>query len=315
MRLARSIAIAAACVVPLAGAGNAAAAVEAGNSCATNFVATNNAIVQLSRAPGSPLPIAAPISGVITKWRLTDGGTKVYAELLKVLRPTANPKAFQVVGESSYGAVVPGANSFDTRLPVQAGDKFGLFGQEGAIYCQVAPGADVLGFMAGNPTVGSTLTATAESNEFQIPVSVVIEPDADRDGYGDETQDLCPQDPSTHFLCPAIPAPVTLSIAVVPSALKGSAQVLVTASVQASASISATAKLGKGKRVTLRAGTQTVVPGAIARFSLKFSKSLKKHLGELSPKQSLTLKVQTAATTASGQTTTKTTPLKLPGQG
>ena len=30
-----------------------------------------------------------------------------------------------------------------------------------------------------------------------------IEPDADRDGYGDETQDLCSSDASTQGACPA----------------------------------------------------------------------------------------------------------------
>lgn len=320
MRLARLLAIAVVCAVPLVSAAGAAAAVEAGNNCPADTFAPGNSIVQLSRAAGAPLPINAPIDGVITKWRVTlnTGSSGVYAQTLKVLHPTVDPKSFEVLAESARGAVVEGVNEFDTRLPVRAGDRFGLNGLAGVLYCNSAGGStDKMGFLSGNPTPGSIFTVTAEQTNRLIPASVTIEPDVDRDGYGDETQDQCPQDAAAHFQCPVAIAPalVALSVSALPRAHKGSAQVLVASSVQASVTVSATVQLGKGKKATLRGVTKSVTPGAIVPFSLAFPAKLKARLAELSPKQSLTLKVRTAATTASGQATTKLAPLKLPGQG
>jgi hypothetical protein len=40
-------------------------------------------------------------------------------------------------------------------------------------------------------------------SNHQIDVSAVLEPDADHDGFGDETQDQCPTNGSTHGPCPA----------------------------------------------------------------------------------------------------------------
>jgi hypothetical protein len=310
-------------VVPLVGASGAAAAVEAGNNCATNFIYPANTIVQLSRAAGSPLPIAAPVDGVITKWRLTNGGSEVTAQILKVLRPTADPKTFQVVGESAFGAVVPGPNNFDTRLPVQAGDKFGLYGLKGAMACAFGTATDKLGFTSGNSTVGTTLTASVEHASEQIPVSVVIEPDADHDGYGDETQDNCPQNPAAHDECPlAAPAvvptaeaPAPLTIQALPQVRERSANVLVTASVKSSVVASGTVKLGKGGPAVVRTATKIVDPGRITPFTLKFPTAVRSRLKELSPKQSLTLKILVKASDSLGRPAQTQTKVKLPGQG
>jgi hypothetical protein len=323
--LARLLAVVCVCGVPLIGASGAAAAVEAGNNCPADTFAPGNSIVQLSRAAGAPLPINAPIDGVITKWRVTlnTGSSGVYAQTLKVLHPTVDPKSFEVLAESARGAVVEGVNEFDTRLPVRAGDRFGLNGLAGVLYCNSAGGGtDKMGFLSGNPTPGSIFIVTAEQANRLIPASVTIEPDADHDGYGDETQDPCPRDPAAHFQCPlavVVPSPslspALLSVSALALAQKGSARVLVAASVQSSVTVSATVKLGKGKTAKLSGGTRTVVPGSIATYNLKFPPRLKSRLGELSPKQSLTLKVETAATGPSGQAAAKLTPLKLPGQG
>ena len=308
---------------PLAGAGSASAAVEAGNSCATNVIYPANTIVQLSRAAGSPLPIAAPVDGVITQWRLTNGGSEVTAQILKVLRPTADPKAFQVVAESAFGAAVPGPNTFDTRLPVQAGDKFGLYGLKGAIACAFGTGADKLGFTSGNSTLGTTLTASVEHASEQIPVSVVIEPDADHDGYGDETQDNCPQNSAAHSECPlaapavvppaAIPAPLTIEA--LPQVRERSANVLVTASVESLVVASGTVRVGKGVQAMVRTVPKIVYPGRITPFTLKFRPRVRTRLKELSPAQSLKLKILVKARDSLGRPAQIRATVPLPGQG
>jgi hypothetical protein len=319
--LARLLAVVSVCAVPLVGASGAAAAVEAGNNCPADTFAPSNSIVQLARAAGAPLPINAPIDGVITKWRVTlgTGSSGVYAQTLKVLHPTVDPKSFEVLAESARGAVVEGMNEFDTRLSVRAGDRFGLNGLAGVLYCNSAGGAtDKLGFLSGNPTPGSIFIVTAEQANRLIPASVTIEADADHDGYGDETQDQCPGNPAAHFLCSPViapPSPVALAIGAVTRAQKGSALVLVTSSVQASTTVSGTVKLRKGIPKKLSAGTRTAQPGAITPFTFRFPEALKTKLGELSPKQSLKLKVQIAATDPAGRTLVKPAVVKLPGQG
>jgi hypothetical protein len=55
---------------------------------------------------------------------------------------------------------------------------------------------------SGDVAVGETRTATGPFPNYRVNVSATIEPDADRDGYGDETQDRCPTDPSTQGPCP-----------------------------------------------------------------------------------------------------------------
>jgi hypothetical protein len=307
--------------IPLASATGATAATEAGNKCNADFFSVGNTIVQTSRAAGSALPIAAPVNGVVTKWRLTSTAPEAFAQTLKVLRPTASTKTFQVAGESNVAGIVTGTNSFDARLPVQAGDKFGLYGTAGALFCGgLGTADDKVGFFAGNPTVGSPMAVESEVENAQIPVSVTIEPDADNDGFGDETQDRCPQNAAVQGDCLVTPPPppvpaVPFTIEALPQAQKGFALVLVTASTQATAAVSGVVKLGKGAQSVLNGGTATVSPGRIAQFKLKFPMAVRSRLRELSPRQSLKLSVVAKATDPLGRATSSSAALKIPGQG
>lgn len=302
----------------LTAAGSAQAAVEVGNECTANVTYPGNTVVQLSQTPGSPHPITAPIDGVVTSWQMNASVGEPFAEAIKVMHPTPSATAFEVTAESNYGIVTNGANTFAARLPVQAGDRFGGYGIKGALTCRPAgTAADKMGFEAGNPTPGSPFASSGEHLEELSAVLAKIEPDADRDGYGDETQDACPQDASAHLLpCPAAPAPVQpLSIEVLPQTHGAAAVVLVSTSAQASISVSGVAKLGKGAQAKLNGGTRTVAPGQIGRFGLRFPKALTSRLTELSPKQSLKLSLQAKATDQSGRTAAGSAKLKLRGRG
>jgi hypothetical protein len=54
----------------------------------------------------------------------------------------------------------------------------------------------------GDVPVGATQTATGPFPNYRVNVAATIEPDADEDGFGDETQDQCPTDASTQGPCP-----------------------------------------------------------------------------------------------------------------
>ena len=106
-----------------------------GDDCASNFGTISISATELNPAPG-PLPQAAPIAGVITSWGFNANfpviDTQPYTMKLKVLRPTSNPNAFTVVGESARERVHDGSNSFGTRIPVQAGDRLATGGGDQA---------------------------------------------------------------------------------------------------------------------------------------------------------------------------------------
>lgn len=75
----------------------------------------------------------------------------------------------------------------------------------------------------------------------------MIEPDADGDGYGDETQDKCPQSALAQVACPVV------KLSVSASAKKKQATILVTDDVPASVTVGGQVALGKGKKAKLKA--------------------------------------------------------------
>jgi hypothetical protein len=291
---------------------SASAATEFGDNCVGNELTESEPITffQLTSL-GNPLSNTAPVAGVITKWKVNLVPAPVsFPQTLRVLRQNG-PKTVQTIGEATQ-TITGGLNSANTRIPVQAGDRLGLLGAPGVgnLYCQLPGGGNnsIGAILPGGGATGTTSEFVQIEAEARFPVSAVIEPDADNDGFGDETQDQCPQSATSQTACPVI----TLSASSIVK--KGLVTVLVTSSSQAPVSVLGAAKLGKGKSAKLRGGTQVVAPGAIARFTLLFPKKLKTKLKELSPKQSLKAKLTVSATNVAGQISTKVLNVKLKGQ-
>jgi hypothetical protein len=295
-------------------ASTASAATEFGTNCLANR-AEEGAPLTLIQLTQNGVPTAAPSSGVITQWKIRLIPAPVtISQQLKVFRPTANPAQFQVVGESAFASVAGGENSFPTRIPVQAGDRLGIFGNltYGPLFCEgpetESPG-NTLGGFAGNPTTGTTATLAGVGTEVLVPARAVIEPDADGDGFGDETQDLCPQSPAVQAACPVVVLDA-FSIG------GGNAvKVLVATSTTAPVNVSGTVALGKGGKAKLSAKGKTVTAGKITHFTLKFPASLKERLSELEPRKKLTLRITASATDVTGQVTKDKLRAKLKGQG
>ncbi|HEU4737993.1 MAG TPA: hypothetical protein VFS54_02800, partial [Solirubrobacterales bacterium] len=239
--------LAATLVISALGAASASAATQAGNNCVGNDGVDGITFVGLSSAPGNP-PATIPVSGVISKWTFNvepiESG--FYSQALKIFRATGAPQQYQVIGESAQGSLSSGLNTFTTRIPVRAGDLIGnnglFFGEPFVIYCETENPADRFGIFDGNPTLGSTATTADDAEGFQIPIVVFIEPDADNDGFGDETQDACPQSAAFQTPCP----PVALSTST--QVKKNSVTIIVTSSTAAPVTVKGVAKLGKGKK-------------------------------------------------------------------
>ncbi|MDQ2630684.1 MAG: hypothetical protein M3Y75_06890 [Actinomycetota bacterium] len=229
-----------------------------------------------------------------------------------MLEPGGNPNDFHVVAQSSVIAASAGQNVVESRLPVKPGHRFGLYSQDGQTpYCRTAFAQDVLGYALGDAQVTSTYSFAMES-QAQVPIAARIEPDADNDGFGDETQDKCPQSPTTQGACPAPVTPVAFSTFT--QVKKGSVTVVVTPSASSSVTVKGVVKLGKGRKATLNGGTQILSPGLQGRFKLFFIKKVKDKLKELSRKQSLKLNVTVSGANATGVMTTKALKLKIKGQ-
>jgi hypothetical protein len=297
-------------------AASASAATEFGDNCVANQVTAlgNDPLTLFAfTATSDPLPLPAPSSGIITSWKLNQTFGPIATPLaLKVLRQTG-PSNVQVLGESAPAIPTIGPNTFDTRIPVQAGDRLGLFGEGNELpFCQAPGEENEIGLFEGAAVGANVEFFKLEAEEARIPVAAVIEPDADADGFGDETQDKCPQNAAVQAPCPVIP-PVALSTTSV--AKKGLVTVLITSNAQAPVTVNGTVKVNKkGKPAKLNGGTQIVAPGTIAKFTLLFPQALKAKLKSLSPKQSLSLDVTGMGTNSAGVTSTSNLKVKLKGQ-
>jgi hypothetical protein len=316
MRKRCGLAIATIGVISLLGVSNAAAAVEVGSNCAATSGVSNYTLTQLAHGAGNALPLTAPGAGVVTKWKVNSKVGAEFQEQLRVLRGSG--KTFQTVAESAPAGVSAGQHTFDTQIPVQAGDRFAVFAgpTSTALYCTSPAAGEEMGVFNGDATVGSTNEYAPVANAH-VALAVVIEPDVDGDGFGDETQDKCTRSAKLQTECPL------LALSSFGIASRNSALILVASSSSAPVTVAATVtvpgkvkkgKKGKAKVLNLSGGTQTIAPGQLGRFVLSYSVPLKAALTALSRKRSLSLNVTASATDATGLPSSSTTTLRLKGQ-
>lgn len=311
----RSIGASTAIVLALSaiGAANASAATEFGSDCAANASQPNYTLVGLAKAPGSTLPLTAPNAGVLTAWTVRVDPSAFVEESdqlkLDVFRSQTNASKLQNIGESSEEKVVHGINSFKTRIPVQAGDRLGLYGPNspGTLGCNTGVDGDEMGGLHGATPLGS-VNVFPPSPKFQVPVSATLEPDADGDGYGDETQDGCPKSAAYHEACP------TVTFSSHAAAKKRS--IVVRVGVSSEALIDVYGQVGWGYEpspklktagskltrliISLSGPKKTVLPGKQVPFRVPLRKAVLRRLGKLTPKESLTAKLTVSCTDLAG---------------
>ncbi|HWI74152.1 MAG TPA: hypothetical protein VNT55_19485 [Baekduia sp.] len=148
----------------------------------SGFAPVGEAVQLVAPGMGSD---GAPRDGVIVRWRVRSATTDPLA--LQVVHGGAVAQASAPAVPAAGGAVT----TVDTRLPIAKGDKLGLRAPGGA----VAAVAEI-------PYVSVTGTPAAQ-NGWRLLVNADVEPDADGDGYGDLSQDACPEDGARHAGCTA----------------------------------------------------------------------------------------------------------------
>jgi Ca2+-binding RTX toxin-like protein len=155
---------------------------------------------------------ASPITGVVVRWRVGDGVGQL---TFRVARPAANtyPGDDTHTGGGRSAPVTvttppsdevgepPVISTFPTRVPISAGDHIGVdLTATSRVGVRDRAGAEAAIFV---PPLGAGERREAQVvlDDFEAVVNADVEPDADRDGFGDETQDQCSTDPTTQGLC------------------------------------------------------------------------------------------------------------------
>jgi hypothetical protein len=220
---------------------------------------------------------AVPFNGVITSWQVRSGVTPLTNLVFKVGRAAAPAGSYTIVGETIAGPQT--ANSVTTtpaRVPVHAGDVIGMAEQSGDCYTDGGTG-DSLGSAAGDVPPGDTQNF-ADDVTRRLPIAATVEPDADGDGYGDETQDKCPVSVGSIADCSPPPrdvSPPSFSATSKSATLskKGTITLALTSSEPASGTVTGTISVPKAaKSVHFKAASIKLAPGKFTPVRLKLSK-------------------------------------------
>ena len=190
-------------IATLFGAASASAAVVSGSNLAAEPDAKScllpgpisctfglSALPSASHAPGG---VRAGITGVIVRWSVrTAANLADLSTRLRVIHGVTGAGAGPL--ETLPGA--PGIYSFPAQVPVRENDEIGIdFLNVTVDSPHVFRNVEGALFDAWLPPLGEGeergQTAIGQARELEI--NATIEPDADHDGFGDETQDQCPK--------------------------------------------------------------------------------------------------------------------------
>jgi uncharacterized repeat protein (TIGR01451 family) len=182
----------------------ASAATTLGETGASTTACGSNTLWQSGVAPGGP-SYTAQSGGVLTSWSY-QALAPADQITFTVFRATNTAGQMKVVAEDSQTMTPNKVNTFLIRIPVQPGDILGSISGNGSQNCwhTTSSGADTVnGCSFCSPPVGGTVTGHGDQGNTRLNESATLEPDGDGDGFGDETQDRCPTDPTTHDTCQA----------------------------------------------------------------------------------------------------------------
>ena len=151
--------------------------------------------------------VSSPFDGVITKWRVFADNYTYTARLRVIGHPNAGtyiPKRTGVTHNNVFGNLSASAFTNDPPLRIDAGEIIGvtLTGASGKVVVERSGLGSFDGSTGITWTDGNTYGPPANQPNWELELEATVEPDADHDGFGDETQDLCPTNASTQAACP-----------------------------------------------------------------------------------------------------------------
>jgi hypothetical protein len=278
----------------------APAAQTIGQTGAPDFPCSNRAFVQRDLTSG---PSYSPSSyGVITAWSAQANDNAGQTLQLAVFRQDSGVLQYTILRRDSVRTLanLNGLNTYTgLRLPIDAGQLIGVYQPPGSTAdCEFNPGGgnNVAFSPLGDPPDNVPTDYDGLDSGWRVNAQAVVEPDADRDVFGDETQDRCVGTAGPFSGCPS---EVTLGK---PKGKKG--KIIVTATVPGAGTLRvgvasdpalATAARGKALRPVTR--TLTATTRQKARLVLKLTKRAKK---KLQRKGKLGLKIKAVYTPSGG---------------
>jgi hypothetical protein len=162
---------------------------------------------------GDPNSTGAPVDGVITKFRIRafgDGsnpGTVTF-RVADINRPNPSDTSSALAASAGTGPTVtipsePNTDvpilQFAGRLPVRAGQHLAI--DETNVNAIYASSGAKDTYVFSGPLVDGAGARGSNAVTEELLVQADIEPDADKDGFGDETQDQCPSQATTQGPC------------------------------------------------------------------------------------------------------------------
>ncbi|HET8535955.1 MAG TPA: PASTA domain-containing protein [Solirubrobacteraceae bacterium] len=143
------------------------------------------------------------ITTVTTQQSASQAGHHFKVKVVDLVDRSFSPAATITIRSSSDPLAIAGTGapeSFTVHIPIAAGQGIAMFSAEGfdCGYSTSDSNDQMLFNGDPEPGVGTSISAQDGSMSARVPLQATIEPDADGDGFGDETQDGCPNDPSLH---------------------------------------------------------------------------------------------------------------------
>lgn len=259
--------------------------------------------------------VSAPTDGVIVRWRIkTDGASGPYS--LQVARPAGGNTRTGVSTSDPVSTAAAGISEFPTRLSVKQGDNIGLnwTSSNTAIFMSDGgtPGASAL-YFAPALINGATIAEDVVNGNTEFLVNADVEPDADADGFGDETQDTCLGIAGPANGCAALAPAVKLTVAKRQSIRKLSGTVSLDRIGSVLARAVVTYKV-KGKRVTIK--TKLVKSPLVAltdtKLKFAFSKAQRAKLSkQLKSGRKLSAKISFVARDTGGSSSNASATVRL----
>jgi hypothetical protein len=187
----------------LAWAGTARSATTLGETFDPTFGAASQTTLGTDAPPGITYTVPSP--GVITSWSF-QADSPAPDLTFKLARPEGGG-SYLIVDQAGPESPIPSTfNTFLARIPAHAGDLIGYFQTNGNTLDSL--GGYARASLGLNPQPGDSF-APGEFTGQRLDLSAILEPDADGDGFGDETQDDCPTGGSTQAEC--VPPDTTIT--------------------------------------------------------------------------------------------------------
>jgi hypothetical protein len=155
-----------------------------------------NTNIYLANTAGT---VASPIDGVLVAWAFKTMPVAPGTAMKPIHARIIEPVGSQWRGGPATADIVPatsgGVQSHPTRLPIHQGDHLGVdysgFAYSPPMFADNIFGA-VMKLRAPQFPAGGPPQTFAGNHDWQVFLRGTVEPDADGDGFGDETQDKCP---------------------------------------------------------------------------------------------------------------------------